>query len=549
MLPLSRIRRAPLLMSFTALSSLIGPLGCGQVLGIEPGSLVDAGPTPEAGTVLPDATAPDASTPDAATPDATPEASTPDATAEASTPDAAPDADAQDAADAQPPVASDFTFDLSPSPLSVIRGQSADVTVTITPGPGDGLYPVAVSVNGLPTAVTTSPLTIPAGSTQGTLTLTAQANANLTIDGALTVTAASPTFKHDKPLGLIVRDPSGALDLTFGVGGIANVALAGAHANAAIAQRGLVVQPDGKILFAGNTLVGNGFDYEMVLGRLSDVGVLDPNFGTGGLVAMNEPNHVVDAPAAMRLLPSGKVVLGGFTLVPNDPNSPHAFLAAQFDDHGKLDGSFGIGGFVSEDVGSVDSKGYDLAVLPDGKLEMGGFSGSDFAFVRLTSGGGLDTSFGPSGDGTMVNITAGSGTVTTLAPLADGSVLAGIGSTSFLVTHVTTAGTVDLSYGTQGYATIAAAAPLTGITDSLLVAHGYALFVGATSAAGSTPGSVQIIRLDANGKLDSVFGKNGYVTTVIPGGNTTTGPLAATSDGGFFAGALLPTSTPIGVIR
>ena len=68
---------------------------------------------------------------------------------------------------------------------------------------------------------------------------------------------------------------------------------------------------------------------------------------------------------------------------------------------GDLDTSFGIGGKVTTPIGSNDDVGFSMAVQSDGKILVAGYShnGSnyDFALVRYTSMGSLDSTFNGTG--------------------------------------------------------------------------------------------------------------------------------------------------------
>lgn len=84
-------------------------------------------------------------------------------------------------------ISTDFTLAASPSAQTVLPSQSVQYTITLTPTNATFLYPVALSVTGLPQGVTASlnPASIAAGagSTKITLTLAAGAQAR-TDDGA-----------------------------------------------------------------------------------------------------------------------------------------------------------------------------------------------------------------------------------------------------------------------------------------------------------------------------------------------------------------------------
>src|SRR5688572_31371779 len=64
---------------------------------------------------------------------------------------------------------------------------------------------------------------------------------------------------------------------------------------------------------------------------------------------------------------------------------------------GDLDPTFGVGGkVVTSFPGGLDTAN-DVAVQTDGKIVVGGFSGSDFALTRYNIDGTLDQTFGTGG--------------------------------------------------------------------------------------------------------------------------------------------------------
>ena len=75
---------------------------------------------------------------------------------------------------------------------------------------------------------------------------------------------------------------------------------------------------------------------------------------------------------------------------------------------GVLDTTFGPSGtgIAVTDFGN-HSLGYDVAIQSDGKIVVGGYHltgvNEDFALVRYTSGGLLDTTFGPAATGWTIS--------------------------------------------------------------------------------------------------------------------------------------------------
>jgi uncharacterized delta-60 repeat protein len=113
-------------------------------------------------------------------------------------------------------------------------------------------------------------------------------------------------------------------------------------------------------------------------------GTLDPSFGTGGTVLTSlagvnqEENQALVSDAA--LASNGDVVASG------------SFGLVRYLPDGKLDTSFGTGGFAQTGFGASA-----LAIEPNGEYLVAGESGNDFAVARLTTSGTLDPAFGNDG--------------------------------------------------------------------------------------------------------------------------------------------------------
>lgn len=199
-------------------------------------------------------------------------------------------------------------------------------------------------------------------------------------DGAIVVTGRAVGASGGTDVLLIRYLDNGTLDGTFGTGGIVltNVA-GGTQSDNGI---GIVQQPDGKLVVAGNGFPG-GVSQLHVLRYLSN-GALDPDFGTGGVVA--EPAGAFYA-SKLTLLPSGKILAVGSCLVGG--------CLVRYLDDGSLDTTFGP---LNDGVSAGGRGRDDLWVQPDGKIVGVGPSGSRGAgLTRWNADGTPDTSFGLDG--------------------------------------------------------------------------------------------------------------------------------------------------------
>ena len=186
-------------------------------------------------------------------------------------------------------------------------------------------------------------------------------------------------------------NPDATLDESFGSGGRLTTAIgefSGAYA--------VAIQPDGKILLAGETDILDNGDHDFALLRYDSEGSLDPTFGTGGVqTTAIGSGDAEDAAKAIAILPDGKILLGGYTAGDDED-----FALARYNPDGSLDTGFGTGGKQTTEVGTGDDAANAMAVQPDGKIILGGYTtgaNRDFALVRYEPDGSLDTGFGTGG--------------------------------------------------------------------------------------------------------------------------------------------------------
>jgi uncharacterized delta-60 repeat protein len=183
----------------------------------------------------------------------------------------------------------------------------------------------------------------------------------------------------------------GVLDPSFGTGGA--VVDPGTKADARLA-----VQADGRIVTAG----GRG---DVELARYLPSGALDTAFGSGGHLTVDLSDGGDERATALAVMPDGRIVVGATATAGTDVD----WIVARFRPDGRLDTSFGTGGVVRLDLGT--GTGNDLrdlivlgggAVLAAGNINQGAaLGGVNFAALRLTPAGQLDSTFGVGGVATV----------------------------------------------------------------------------------------------------------------------------------------------------
>lgn len=326
----------------------------------------------------------------------------------------------------------------------------------------------------------------------------------------------------------------GTLDLTFGSGGKVITPIRSGYDSG----YGVAIQPDGKIILAGESQNGTSpFDNDIALVRYNPNGSLDNSFGNGGIV-ITPIGPGWDLGGSVALQSDGKIVVAGQALL----GSTYDFVVVRYNPNGTLDNSFGAGGIAETPVGASHDYGWFCAIQPtDQKIVLVGpvnnGSNLDFGVVRYNSNGSLDNSFGSGGKViTPVYTTDDYGWSCCFQP--DGKILVG-GSSSvnsnsdFALVRYHSNGELDNSFGAQGKVTT----PIGPDSDrgrSVAIQTDGKIVLGGTSRIGATD-DFALARYNTNGSLDNSFGSNGIVTTPVGTGEDILWAVAIQGDGKILA--------------
>ena len=311
--------------------------------------------------------------------------------------------------------------------------------------------------------------------------------------------------------------------------------------------------------------------------RLDADGALDTTFGTGGVAlapfpisnASSFPDLAPSQASAnsVAIQPDGKIVLVGTAVASFVGNSGPGLTTetqidaavARFDADGTLDATFGgsssagqvlIPGTLPGVTGAAESLGGGVAIQADGKIVVGEYlfspgtaptvttSSTGLAAFRLDPDGTPDSTFGTGGQGTVDVVASTSGAFYRISPAlalqADGGVLvAGTLGQSVVVGRLTAAGVPDPAFGASGTAGVAATPITSDSSNSLepepalaaqpdgkiLVAGVETGYPGSTSAA---PTAVVLARLlparlptPANQQAPDDFGGDGVTDLTV----------------------------------
>ncbi len=321
----------------------------------------------------------------------------------------------------------------------------------------------------------------------------------------------------------LVYGQGGTLDLSFNGTGFVTTAVGNGDDNASV----LVVQPDGKILVAGDYHSGLSADVAIV--RYLDDGSIDAGFGQNGLFTYAINTGYYETVKALLLGADGKITAVGYFF---SPSFTFDIFLLRIHADGTVDNTFGTNGLLTFGIGSGSDIANAAVLQPDGKMVLTGYydnSGNiDMFALRLNYDGTTDATFG-AGTG-LVSIPIGSKEdyAQAIALQSDGKiVLAGkavIGSgTDIAVVRLNTDGSLDATFSADGKVTLNVNGNDSG--NAVAIQSDGAIVVAGEAFDGSSY-NVAVVRFTASGNADNTFSGDGKVSTAV----------GSYYDGGFAVG-------------
>ena len=154
------------------------------------------------------------------------------------------------------------------------------------------------------------------------------------------------------------------------------------------------IQNDGKIVLAGSYNYGGTERFS--LQRLLPDGSIDESFGTDGIVTTSN-GLIGDLLVDMAFQSDGKIVVTG--------NEGYYYIVnARYTTDGKLDSTFAVNGKSSVMLPNTGLFADGIAITSNDEIILGGTTLStdlltaDYAIIKLSSNGVIDSSFGDSGE-------------------------------------------------------------------------------------------------------------------------------------------------------
>jgi uncharacterized delta-60 repeat protein len=339
---------------------------------------------------------------------------------------------------------------------------------------------------------------------------------------------------------LVRYNIDGSLDETFGNGGVVSTDFdLGSNVS------DLAIQSDGKIVAAGTAFSNNSDSQDFAIVRYNANGSLDSSFGSGGKV-ITDFFGGTDQVAAIAIQSDGKIVLGGNAFTPGSPAID--FTLARYNADGTPDSKFGDDGKVTTDFFGEADFLTSLEFQSDGKLIAAGTARIpavgrfEFALARYTKKGRLDQSFGSGGKVTTEFGTTG-GAAAMAVQTDDKIVVAGdsfseVSGGDFALLRYSPNGALDSSFGSGGRVTT----DILGSADqatALAISVNGKIVVGGNALLPVVPRNQDfaVARYRPDGTLDAAFGVGGKTTTDFSGSNDvdSLSDLAIQTDGKIVA--------------
>jgi uncharacterized delta-60 repeat protein len=292
----------------------------------------------------------------------------------------------------------------------------------------------------------------------------------------------------------------------------------------------VTIQADGRLLAAGHA--GHSWSQEdFLLRRYEPDGVPDATFAGDGTATLDFSAHE-DQAKALAVQPDGKIVVVGYSEGLDNGDLPATdFALARYKADGALDSGFSGDGMRTTNFGG-DDVAYDVALQPDGRIVVAGASSEDLALARYEPDGRLDHTF--SGDGGKLTVRFGGWPATGARALVlrgNGKIVAAGGkSGKFALVGFAPDGSLDSGFGRDGIVTT----PFTagGGRRARAAASDLALIDDRLLAAGRANGEFAVARYRLGGRLDTGFSGDGKLRTDFDPSDADGASAIALAEGG-----------------
>ncbi|MNJ84507.1 hypothetical protein D3C87_19630 [compost metagenome] len=285
--------------------------------------------------------------------------------------------------------------------------------------------------------------------------------------------------------------PNGAIDSSFANNGTLVFNHTDSHFNS------ILLQPNGSMLLVGNA------GYQTCIMKLTSTGVLDTNYGNGGVKFIGDANYSLVNWGGISMS-DGSILIYGYEA--NDLENPK-LSCVKVDLQGNFITSFGQGGKVvidiydnSQVVGLSGELISDAFELPNGKIIMNG-SAMGNLILQINANGTPDSGFGSNG------ILTHNYPSKDMQIQQDGKILLG-GSRviseynyGFTITRLHSNGTPDLGFNGNGSFTVDVSPSNDYLQTMKLVHSGNAILIGGSSRDANAVANFMHVQIDISQSL------------------------------------------------
>ena len=357
-----------------------------------------------------------------------------------------------------------------------------------------------------------------------------QPNGKIVVAGS----SQSREVTESADFALVRYNPNGGLDSTFGAGGKVTTDFSGLSDLATA----VALQPDGKIVAAGQSVSGTIAGSDGALARYNQDGSLDSSFGTGGKLVTSSALRF----NTIAIRPDGKIVAAG-SAINLSPRVNDDFVVMRFNPDGSLDTAFGNNGKTATDFFGLSDFVTSCGVSADGKIIVAGranrgdpatmFDGDyDFGLARYNDNGSLDPTFGNGGK-VLTDFSSFRDWATSITLQPDGKIVAvgqyvdAVPSFKLALVRYNANGSLDSTFGAAGK--IATTLDMGGAIMTVVARAGNGKIV----VGGA--GGFALVRYNQDGSRDTDFRSRGTTTTDFFNSGDQANAVAVQDDGKVIA--------------
>jgi uncharacterized delta-60 repeat protein len=305
---------------------------------------------------------------------------------------------------------------------------------------------------------------------------------------------------------IALYEENGKLDSSFGENGFVR-----SFAGAAGSVQTVAIQND-KILLGGSVFNENIYTYEFTLARYNSNGQFDSSFDYDGVVIPRLGSIGISPSIAIQ---GDKIIVAGYSF--DSLTSDTDFALSRYNSNGSVDYSFGRNGLAETDI-DPNGEGPQSIVVYDGKIVAVGtaFYSGDFAIVRYTLHGSLDSSFNKKGY--AIGSYPSARTYFTSGVMQNDKIVAAgyaynsaIRNNDFAIARYNSDGSPDATFNFDGIVTTDFGG--NDLAQSIALQGDKVIVTGSGNNPNTFFNDFVLSRYNPDGGLDSSFGTNGLVST------------------------------------